>query len=130
MMHGKEPAMIELNEDQRQTIERGEPLLVGVAGKERVLLRREIYRRIRNVLEVERGMIAAGHTRGPVSVPEPLEALPVEGILDVVELPPDRFAEIQELVADDRERRAWSAAIAKAQASWAKENPCQDDPPR
>jgi hypothetical protein len=129
-MRGKEAAMIELNEEQRQAVGRGEPVLAGVAGGEFVLLRSEVYRRIRAVLEVERGVIAAGHTRGPVTAPEPLEATPADGIPDVVQLPADRFAEIRELVADDRERSAWHGAIVEAQKSWAKENPYQDDPPR
>ena len=115
--------MIELNEEQRQAVERGEPVLVCAAGREIVLLRCEVYRRIRAVLEVERGVIAAGHTRGPVTAPQPLEALPADGLPDVVQLPAERFAEIKELVADDRERSAWHGAIAEAQESWARDNP-------
>jgi hypothetical protein len=116
--------MIELNEEQRQAVERGEPALVSAAGRKLVLLRAEVYRRIRDVLEVERAVIAAGHTRGPVTAPEPLEALPADGIADVVQLPADRFAEIRELVTDDRERSAWHGAIAKARESWGRDNPC------
>jgi hypothetical protein len=127
-MDGKETAMIELNEDQRRAMERGEPVLACVAGRELVLLRTEVYRRVRAVLEVERGVIAAGHTRGPVTAPAPLEGLPTDGIPDVVQLPADRLAEIQELVTDDRERSAWHGAIAQAQESWARDNPNQDDP--
>jgi hypothetical protein len=119
--------VIELNEEQRHTIERGEPVVVCMDGREVVLLRSVLYLRIRAVLEVERGVIAAGHTRGPVKAPEPLEGITVDGMPDVVQLPADRFAEIQELVADDRERTAWQGAVAKAQESWAKENRYQDD---
>jgi hypothetical protein len=115
--------MIELNEDQRQAVQRGEPVLVSVSGKRSVLLRTEVYHRIRKVLEVERSLIGAGHTRGPVTPPEPLESLPADGIADVVQLPADRFSEIQELVNDHRVRSAWHGAIADAQNSWAKDNP-------
>jgi hypothetical protein len=76
-----------------------------------------VYRRIRAVLDVERGVIAAGHTRGHETIPESLEAIPVDGLPDVVQLPADRFAEIQELVTDDLERSAWHGAIAEAQKS-------------
>src|SRR5579859_4055073 len=129
-MYAKEAAMIELNDDQRQAVQRGEPLQVCVDGRDLVLLRTDIYRRIRAILQVERGVIAAGHTRAPVTLPEPLEALPADGLVEVVELPADRFSEIQELVADDRERTAWHGAIANAQESWAKENSYRNDPPR
>jgi hypothetical protein len=122
-MHAREALMIELNEEQRQAVERGEPVLARASGTEVILLRCEVYRRIRAVLEVERGVIAAGHTRGPVTAPEPLEALPADSLPDVVQLPGDRFAEIKELVADDRERSAWHGAIAEAQESWARDNP-------
>ncbi len=101
-----------------------------VAGAERVLLRIEVFRRIRAVLEVERGVIAAGHTRGPVRAPEPLEARAADGIADVVQLPAERFAEIQELVVDDRERSAWHRAVAKVRESWVKQDASPDDPPR
>ena len=109
--------MIELSEVQRQAVERGEPVLACVAGKEFVLLHFDVYRRVEAVLEAERVMIAAGHTRGPVTAPEPLEALPADGIPGVSQLPADRFEEIQELVIDDRERSAWHGAIAEAQLS-------------
>jgi hypothetical protein len=59
-----------------------------------------------------------------------LEALPADGIPGVVQLPANRFGEIQELVMDDRERSGWHGAIAEAQQSWARDNPFQNDPPR
>ncbi len=70
-------------------------------------------------------MIFAGHTRGPETLPESLEALSVDSISGVVQLPADRFEEIQELVTDDRERSAWHGAIAKAQELWARDNSYQ-----
>lgn len=109
--------MIELSEAQHQAVERGEPVRACMGDKEFVLLRADLYRRVQAVLETERGVIAAGHTRGPVTAPEPLEALPADGIPGVVRLPADRFEEIRELVIDDRERSAWQGAIAEAQRS-------------
>ncbi len=122
--------MIELTEAQLHALDSGEPLLLCVGGKAMVLLRSEVYRRIQAVPEVERSVISAGHTRGSVATPEPLDAIAADGLPDVVQLPADRFAEIQELVIDDRERMAWNGAIATARESWAKENPYQDDSSR
>jgi hypothetical protein len=93
-----------------------------------VLLRTDVYQRIQGVLEAERAVIGAGHTRGPVELPALLEALPMSGeeravLGDVALLPGSRYEEIQALVLDDRERAAWHGAVGQAQRSWVQDNP-------
>ena len=116
---------IELTEQQRQAVEQGEPVRACLDGRNVVLLRNDILRQIQSNLNVERAVIAAGHTRGPIALPTRLEAInvPFAAPPDLVFLPGERFDEIQELVADDRERAAWVGAVGAAQAKWAKDNP-------
>ncbi len=120
--------MIELTEAQRQAVVQGEPVRASLDNRDVVLLRTDVFKRIQAVLEAERTLISAGHTRGPVELPEPLEALPMsaeERLLlgDVILLPASRYDEIHALVLDDRERTAWHGAVGAAQRSWAQENP-------
>jgi hypothetical protein len=73
-------------------------------------------------------MILAGQTRGPVELPDPLEALPLSAedravLGDVALLPASWYEEVHALILDDRERAGWHSAVAAAQRSWAKENP-------
>jgi len=121
--------MIQLTEKQRQTLEQGGAATASLDNRDVVLLRTDIFHRIQAVLETERALIAAGHTRGPVQIPESLTGLPLSAaeratLGDVVVLPGNRFEEIAELVLDDQERAAWHGAIGAAQRSWAQENPC------
>src|SRR5436190_466917 len=96
--------MIQLTEQQRQVLERGEPMGASWEGRDVVLLRSDIYRRIQSILEVERAVIAAGHTRGPATAPEPFAADPFPPAPEaIVMLPVARLAEIKELVADARQ---------------------------
>jgi hypothetical protein len=120
--------MIGLSEQQRQAVNQGGAVRFSLDSREVVLLRTDIYRRIQAVLEVERAVIEAGHTRGPVEPPEPLEALSLSSeqralLGDVAALPVSRYEEIQALIVDDRERAAWHSAVGAAQRSWAQDNP-------
>ncbi len=120
--------MFELTEEQRQAVEQGEPVRVSLDSRDGVLLRTDAYKRIQAILEAERSVIGAGHTRGPVEPPDLLEALPLSAeeravLGEVVLLPLSRYEEILALVQDDRERTAWHGAVRAAQQSWAQENP-------
>ena len=120
--------MIELNEEQRHALGQGIPIRTTRDGHDVVLLWAEVYRRIKGVLETERAVIGAGHTRGLVASPDPLEALPLSPeehalLPDVALLPGTRYEEILALVRDDQERTAWHSAVKAAQQSWARENP-------
>src|SRR5438445_420800 len=52
-IHGREALMIQLSEVQRQAVERGEPVLASVAGKEFVLLRSDVYRPVQAAWQLE-----------------------------------------------------------------------------
>jgi hypothetical protein len=119
--------MIELTDQQRQAAAHGTPVLLTVDGRDVVLLRCDIFRRIQAVLETERSLIEAGAIRAPAKASELIrsEPLPADsGLSDVVLIDAARYDEIRELVEDDRLRSAWVGAVGAAQRSWAQDNPC------
>ncbi len=119
--------MMVLTEDQRRTLEKGEPVRAMVGGKEMVLLQGQVYRTILGIRKVDKAVIASGHTRGPIPVPEALEDpelgnLPGDG-QDIAILRADKFDEIKECAEDAQVQRAWRDAVHRAQRQWAEENP-------
>jgi len=120
--------MIELTEQQRQAMERGGVVRMSLDRGDVMLLCPAVYKRIQAVLEAERAVIDAGHTRGPIEPPAPLEALSLSSeeralLGDVAALPASRYEEVQALLLDDRERAAWHGAVEAAQRSWGQDNP-------
>ena len=116
--------MIELTEEQQQAVANSEPVRATLNGREIILLRSDVFRRIQGTLEVERAVIEAGHTRSRIIAPARLEAIEsLSGDLgDVALLPVDRYDEIRELVEDDRLRSSWTRAVMVAQSKSAVEN--------
>jgi hypothetical protein len=104
--------MLELTQEQRQELDRGDPVLTEVGGRDVVVLRRDMHRQIERVIDMERALIHAGHTRGPVEAPEPLTPLSVNGTEDYVVLDAARLPEIRENVAALREEQSWLQAVA------------------
>jgi len=119
---------IELTEEVRQAVKRGEPVRVPIEGRNVVLLQANIYQRIKAILDVERAMIESGQTRSPVSLPEPLEESGLVGWQaelgeEIVILRGDKWEEIRELVEDERTRQAFRQAGLRSAAQWLEENP-------
>ena len=115
--------MILLTQQQRLDVLRGELVPTTLDQQDVLLVRSDIYSRICNVLDMERAVILAGHTRGPVEPPSPLESIAMSAedstaLADVVVVAAARRAEIEELVLDDREQTAWRRATGAAQSSW------------
>jgi hypothetical protein len=114
----------QFTQEQRQALEQGKPVQAFLEERAVVFLRPDVYQRIRAILEVERAVIEAGHTRGPVTAPDQLEALPLSAedqarVGDVAVLPGNRYEAIRELVTDDRERTAWADAVEEARSEMA-----------
>jgi hypothetical protein len=113
--------MIELTEELRQALARGEPVRIRLDGHDLVLLQAEVYRRIKATLDAERAMIEKGPIRGPVALSGPLEVVsldqgPTDLPPNVVALPGTRYEEIRELVEDERIRHAFREAGVRSAA--------------
>ena len=52
--------MIEMNEEQRHAVEQGELVRACADGRDVLLLRTDVFRRIQGVLQVEKAVIQAG----------------------------------------------------------------------
>jgi hypothetical protein len=129
LVEGSEHALMLLTEEQRKVLECGQAMRASLDGCDVVLVRTAVYKNIQTVLEAEKALIEAGHTRGFVQAPEPLEALPISieqrtVLGDVTMLPGSRFEEIQSLIRDYQHRAAWVDAVSAAQGSLSGENSC------